>query len=247
MSSLLWSSHLVAHRGESADFPENTVVAMQSALQAGANYLECDIQLSRDGQAMVIHDSRMGRTTTINQGRVWDYSAQQLQRTSAGYADRFADKFADITIPTLNELVELLQQWPLAHIFVELKRASLSQFGVSSMLNAVLPCLTPIAGRYTLISYDFDALRHVKEEFQLSLGWVSDTIDSEVIARAKQLMPEYLITDAEGLDAKYVSANHQWRWMLFEVNQPTSALSWLDAGVEFIETNRVKNYLSPPP
>ena len=239
-----WPAHVVAHRGESADFPENTLLAMQSALQNGANYLECDIQLSQDAQAMVIHDSRMGRTTACRQGRVWDYSSQMLRNMSAGYEERFAKKFSDENIPTLQALVDLLRQWPQAHVFVELKRASLAHFGHSVMLDAVMPSLAGIDGRYTIISYDFDVLQHVKSEYRQAVGWVSDNVDDEVIARADQLAPEFLITDADSIDKKYLTNKAGWRWMLFEVNEPAAAQAWLAAGVDFIETNRVANYFS---
>jgi len=238
-----WSAHLVAHRGESADYPENTLLAMRSALQAGGNFLECDIQLSRDRQAMVIHDSRMGRTTTNQQGRVWDYTAQQLQEIGAGYPERFSEKFSDQRIPRLSALVDLLVAWPQAHIFVELKRASLSQFGSEAMFDAVLPALQAIQGRYTLISYDYEALYQLKTHYQQAIGWVSDTIDSAVMTQANQLQPNFLITDADTLKREFIEQKANWRWMLFEVNDPEVAQQWLAAGVEFIETNRVKNYL----
>lgn len=238
-----WSSHLVAHRGESADFPENTLLAMSSALKAGVCFLECDIQMSRDGEAMVIHDSRMGRTTAHKQGRVWDFDAHQLQAMAAGYDERFSGKFQGENIPSLRQLVALLQDWPKAHVFVELKRASLSHFGIDAMLDAVMPCLQSIAGRYSLISYNDEALQIAKQQYQQAIGWVSDVIDDSVLEKARQLAPDFLITDADSLDKKLVVANSNWRWMLFEVNDPNIAKDWIAAGVEFIETNRVKNYI----
>jgi len=239
----LWSRHLVAHRGESADYPENTLSAMQAALAAGVKFLECDIQLSRDGQAMVVHDSRMGRTTSVKEGRVWDYSAAQLKTISAGYTERFNNKFLNECVPGLDALVDLVKQWPDAHIFVELKRASLEHFGYKSMFDAVLPVLEEIAGRYSLISYNDDALMQLRTQYQQPIGWVSDRVDDKVIARARQLQCDFLITDADTFQRDFLKIKPTWRWMLFEVNQPEVAQSWLSAGVDYIETNRVKNYL----
>jgi len=245
MSSIpSWQPHLVAHRGESADYPENTLLAMLAALQSGARFLECDIQLSRNGEAMVIHDSRMGRTTSQKQGRVWDFDTHQLQDISAGYEERFSEKFRDEKIASLRQFVTLLQDWPEAHVFVELKRASLAHFGIGVMLDAVLPCLQAIAGRYTLISYNDEALQQCKLEYQQAVGWVSDVVDEVVLNRARVLEPDYLITDADTINKDLIAANRAWRWMLFEVNDPRVAQDWIEAGVDFIETNRVKNFIT---
>ena len=53
---------LVAHRGDAARFPENTVPALRGALDAGARWLECDVQLSRDRVPMLLHDGDLART-----------------------------------------------------------------------------------------------------------------------------------------------------------------------------------------
>ncbi|MFM2287572.1 MAG: hypothetical protein RL684_715, partial [Pseudomonadota bacterium] len=57
--------HLVAHRGNAAECPENTLPAFQSALQLGVRFLELDVQLSRDGVPIVIHDHLLARTTGL--------------------------------------------------------------------------------------------------------------------------------------------------------------------------------------
>ncbi|MGH7485226.1 MAG: glycerophosphodiester phosphodiesterase family protein, partial [bacterium] len=53
--------HLVAHRGNARDFPENTIPALMSAVELGVRFLELDIQLSIDGVPMVIHDHELLR------------------------------------------------------------------------------------------------------------------------------------------------------------------------------------------
>ena len=74
---------LIAHRGESADYPENTLLAMEQAFVLGSRWVECDIQLSRDAQPMLIHDHLLDRTTDAT-GCVWDRTATELARISAG-------------------------------------------------------------------------------------------------------------------------------------------------------------------
>ena len=75
---------LVAHRGDSIAYPENTMEAFVSAHQKGADVLECDVYLSSDGVVMIIHDSTVTRTTEAT-GRVGSYTFQELRQLDAGY------------------------------------------------------------------------------------------------------------------------------------------------------------------
>jgi glycerophosphoryl diester phosphodiesterase len=73
-----------AHRGGSALAPENTIVAFDRGLALGADGLELDVHLSRDGIVVVHHDSGLERTTNLR-GRLADYTADELVRADAGY------------------------------------------------------------------------------------------------------------------------------------------------------------------
>ncbi|MDE3156336.1 MAG: glycerophosphodiester phosphodiesterase [Acidobacteriota bacterium] len=74
-----------AHRGGSALAPENTIPAFDRGLALGADGLELDVHLSRDGLAVVHHDPRLGRTTDAT-GRVAERTAAELATVDAGYA-----------------------------------------------------------------------------------------------------------------------------------------------------------------
>ena len=63
--------HLVAHRGNAREYPENTLPALQSALDLGARFLEIDVHMSADGVPVVIHDADLVRTTGV-EGFVYD-------------------------------------------------------------------------------------------------------------------------------------------------------------------------------
>ena len=62
-----------AHRGFSGKYPENTMLAFQKAYEAGADGIELDVQLTKDGQVVVIHDEKVDRTTN-GTGLVRDYT-----------------------------------------------------------------------------------------------------------------------------------------------------------------------------
>lgn len=114
---------LIAHRGFSSVAPENTLAAFESALDAGAEVLECDVQMSRDGAAIVMHDPRVDRTTD-GCGAVRDLRWNEIRDLDAGYPGRFGAAFAGQRVPRLDELFDLARG--RAAVFVEIKPEALA-------------------------------------------------------------------------------------------------------------------------
>ena len=106
---------IVAHRGDSANFPENTRVAFDAALKAGVDGIELDVRLSRDGVPLICHDdtlARMGGTTRSLRVQ----SAVQIQAVDVGRWKHA--RFANQHVPTL---AETLTQCRRTTLFIELK------------------------------------------------------------------------------------------------------------------------------
>ncbi|RKP55605.1 glycerophosphodiester phosphodiesterase [Cohnella endophytica] len=96
----------VAHRGFSGRAPENTLASFRLALdQPGVTGIELDVHLSKDDIPVVIHDSTLKRTTN-GDGRVRDFSAEQLSRMDAG--SWFDQSFAGEGVPALDQVLELV-------------------------------------------------------------------------------------------------------------------------------------------
>jgi glycerophosphoryl diester phosphodiesterase len=114
---------LVAHRGNSAHAPENTIEALRQGLAAGADALEFDVRLSRDGHAVLMHDPTLDRTTD-GCGAVAGLTLAQLHRLDAGFrftpdnGATFPWRGRGIAIPTLDEV---LGAFPSTPIIVEIK------------------------------------------------------------------------------------------------------------------------------
>jgi glycerophosphoryl diester phosphodiesterase len=73
---------VMAHRGYSGKYPENTMLAFEEAAKTGADGIELDVQLTKDGQVVVIHDERIDRTTD-GSGWVKDYTYEELKKFNA--------------------------------------------------------------------------------------------------------------------------------------------------------------------
>lgn len=109
---------VVAHRGASADAPQNTLAAFAAAADAGAGMIEIDVHLSADGVPVVIHDGTVDATTD-GSGEVRGLTVAQLQALDAG--SWFAPEFAGQRIPTLAEVLDLVAARPGLDVLCEYK------------------------------------------------------------------------------------------------------------------------------
>lgn len=97
---------IFAHRGVSINYPENTMAAFQAASKLPIAGIELDVHLTADKEVVVIHDETINRTSN-GSGYVKDFTLQQLRTFDFG--SWFSPEFGDETIPTLGEVLELLQ------------------------------------------------------------------------------------------------------------------------------------------
>ena len=96
-----------AHRGYSGKYPENTMEAFRGAFAAGADGIELDVQLSKDGQLVIIHDETLDRTTT-GKGYVKDYTLSELKQLDAS-----GKLFSGLQLPSFEEYCEWVKNTPL--------------------------------------------------------------------------------------------------------------------------------------
>lgn len=94
---------VTAHRGASWYYPENTMAAFEGAKEQGADWIELDVQQTRDGQLIVLHDKNLKRTAGVNQ-YVWDTDYREMETMDVGSS--FGTEFAGERIPLLTEVME---------------------------------------------------------------------------------------------------------------------------------------------
>ena len=92
---------VIAHRGHSIAVPENTMAAYQRAVELGTDMIEADVNITRDGQLVMIHDWTLDRTTS-GSGPVHDATLEEIGRLDAG---SWFDGHADLRVPTTEELI----------------------------------------------------------------------------------------------------------------------------------------------
>jgi glycerophosphoryl diester phosphodiesterase len=97
---------VVAHRGQRATRPEQTIEAYRVAIELGCEAIECDVQRTRDGRLVMLHDLTLDRTTN-GHGRIADQTWDDVRGLDAG--PWFDPAFADVRLPTLEEAIDLAE------------------------------------------------------------------------------------------------------------------------------------------
>lgn len=102
-----YTSGVTAHRGASKDYPENTMAAFLGAFEQGADWIELDVQMSRDKQVFVMHDMNFRRTTGVN-AYAYELDYEEIAELDAG--SFFHPDFAGERIPLLSDVIDLAKE-----------------------------------------------------------------------------------------------------------------------------------------
>lgn len=155
--ALFQNPTVMAHRGLSADAPENTLYAFSDAISVGADFIELDVQQTRDGVLVVMHDSNLKRTTGVNKN-IWDVDYADIQNLDAG--SWFDPAYANARIPTLEETLQFVDK--RAKLNIEIKP---TKHGSDTLEQDVAELITRY--QYTdacyVTSFSYGSLKKVKE------------------------------------------------------------------------------------
>ena len=155
--ALFQNPTVMAHRGLSADAPENTLYAFSDAILVGADFIELDVQQTRDGVLVVMHDSNLKRTTGVNKD-IWDVDSADIQNLDAG--SWFDPAYANARIPTLEETLQFVDK--RAKLNIEIKP---TKHGSDTLEQDVAELITRY--QYTdacyVTSFSYGSLKKVKE------------------------------------------------------------------------------------
>ncbi|MGL4831376.1 MAG: glycerophosphodiester phosphodiesterase [Propionibacteriaceae bacterium] len=223
MTTAVWG-----HRGASGYAPENTVAAFELAAAMGADGVELDVQLSADGQVVVIHDETLDRTTNAH-GPVQDFTAAQLAATDTGRG---------AGVPLLDEVFALLKPTRLL-INVELKNSVELYPGMEQLVVDLIDAYD-MQERVVVLSFNHYSLATVRELAPLPLGVLSTDLMYEPWQYAKTvgaaaLHPHWKLLRLSGYVEQAHAAGlrvHPWT-----VNEPDD-IAWVVAqGVDALITN----------
>ena len=155
---------IYGHRGSKGICPENTLLSFKTAIKQGADGIELDVHLSKDGIPMVIHDETLERTTN-GTGLVKDLTASQLQALDAGNGEK---------IPTINDVMYLLKEMP-AELNIELKTTHFLYEGIEEKILSVVKSFGA-EDKVVYSSFHLPTLLRLKTiESNAKIAWLLDT------------------------------------------------------------------------
>ncbi|WP_310831682.1 glycerophosphodiester phosphodiesterase [Paenibacillus pedocola] len=224
-----------AHRGASAVCPENTMAAFRKSLELGATGIETDVQMSSDGGLVLIHDESLNRTAGA-EGYVKDRTLSQLLELDAG--SWFGPEFKDERLPTLEELLDLLQERDTL-LNIELKNGYFMYPGMEEKVIAAVRDYG-MSERVVLSSFNHYSLAYCKSlapEIRTGIlygeglyrPWdYAATLQADALhAYHYAVLPEF-VAEASENNVVY----HPWT-----VNDPGRMKELIDAGVAGIITD----------
>jgi len=234
---------LAAHRGGSLLWPENSLLAFRNALALGADFIEFDVHLSRDGEVMVIHDATLYRTTT-GAGLVRDNSVAELK------AFRLKDRSGTVTtetVPTLDEVVEVAaraKRRMLLEIKVDAGKARYP--GIEEKVLAILDRHAMTAST-VVMSFEAPTWRRVRElrpevatcalysARTLARTSLSAELDTLRAAGVRFIGVEHTVVDAAAVKQAQEAGIGLGAWT---VNNPADMQRMIGAGVTILITDQ---------
>lgn len=236
----------IAHRGASGEAPENTLTAMRRAIGHGADLVEVDVQRTRDGALVLLHDTTLERTTDAARvfprrapWRVGDFTYDELSRLDAGSWKGAA--FLGERIPLLEDLLRLLSRTGTG-LLLELKAPErypgiVRDVVVTLREQALAPAACP-RGPVLLESFSFAAMKEAKvlaPELPVGLLGAPPVANLPVLASwADMVNPPHRLVDEQ-----YVDLVHRlgMRTLLWTVNRPPAMRRALALGADGVITN----------
>jgi glycerophosphoryl diester phosphodiesterase len=226
---------MVARRGNARDFPENTLLALRSAIALGARFIEIDVHVSCDGLPVVAYDRQLASVADLE-----ELTGAQLTALGAGQPERFGDRFKDSHIASLSTVLGLLEGRPEITAFIILGQASVRHFGREHVITQVSRTLKPVRSRCVLGSLDLATLHTARNMTGYPIAWVLPAYDDHTRMKYEALHPDYLFCNRDYLTGGNTLWRGPWRWVIYEVDALEQALDVARRGAHFIVTKNVR-------
>lgn len=238
----------VAHRGASAYTPENTLAAVREGIAMGSDLIEVDVQRSKDGVLVLMHDTNLARTTDVEQvfpdrapWRVADFTYEEMLQLDAGSWK--VPEFAGEKIPTLTETIRTIRP-SRAGLLLEIKAPALYP-GIEADIARAMRTepgyveSAVAADRLVVQSFDFGSMATFTEiEPTITVGLLGTPPAAELPALATwadQVNPNH-----RSVDAAYVQAVQDtgMECLVWTVDAVVDMNRVIDMGVDGVITNR---------
>jgi len=237
---------LVAHRGYSGRYPENTLLAYQAAYQHGARYMELDLQLTCDQVPVLHHDVSMKRMAGIDVD-IRDTKAKHFKAMHASYKERFGDEFIDNEFTTFRKFCKWLAAYPDVTVFVEIKQESIDRFDIPVFVDEVHKRIlkSSVESQCIIISFNKEVIEYSRKISPMLTGWVLPRWNDEIKLELEELRPEFVFCDKLLLPTNDEDIwQGPWQWAVYNLDDVPAAIQMANRQIPFLETNQIGSLMS---
>lgn len=246
MTSTDQAPTLIAHRGYSGRYPENTLIAYQAAYDCGARFVEIDLQLTADLIPFLHHDLSIKRIANVD-AVICDISGTQLEKHAASYSQRFGDEFSNNTFTSFKVFCEWLKKLADVTAFIEIKQESIDRFDLSTVMKSTYEQIlqSNTQSQCCIISFNHEVIEHAQKNSAMKTGWVLPTWNSDSLKRLTILKPDFVFCDIDLLPEKNKDIwRGNWDWAVYNLDTVDSATAIANRGILFLETNEIGTLMS---
>ncbi len=233
---------LIAHRGNSGPYPENTSLAIEKAIELGVDLVEVDVSLSRDGVPVLVHGPGLSRNTD-GHGHVRDFTATELKRLDAGSWK--GTGFAGERILSLAEALDQARHRVPVNLDLKTSEATLPALRVVQDLGmrqgVIITGCTPacVAALQAAEPRLYVLLNMDKMLVNLAYAGRIDELQQHYLAQARKIDPDGLNLDHRLVNEQFVEAAHAaglsiWTWT---VDHLPRLEELIQIGVDSVSTN----------
>jgi glycerophosphoryl diester phosphodiesterase len=239
-------AHIIAHRGASADAPENTLAAFKLGYAQGADGVELDIHLTKDGRVVAIHDDDTLRVGGVDR-KVADQTLAEVRSLNVGKFGHWKGKGMVERVPTLDEALALVP--PGKKLYIEIKCGN----EILATLADALHATTTVTPQQTvIITFHHDVAQAAKRKFpNREVYWLVEHGKDERTGQHPHL--DELIAKANAARADGLNLEHDFpldqravgkihgaglKCVVWTLDDPAKARRLISAGVDAITTNR---------
>ena len=230
LSHLAADTEITAHRGGAWKAPENTISALQYTIDSGADYAEIDVQETKDGELILLHDDSLKRTAGVKKN-VWDMTLKQVEQLDAGAS--FHKKFRGEKIPEFTEALKFCKG--RLDLNIEIKYNGKNKGIVNKVVRAIKE--NHFEDHCVVTSMNYQFLKQIKKTapeirtgyiMTMTYGGVQGMEAADFFSVKHTYVDEKFVTQAHALGKEV----HVWT-----VNYKGDAKRMLDMGVDNIITD----------
>lgn len=209
-----------AHRGDSSNYPENTMLSFEKAIEIGANGIELDVHKTKDNKLVIIHDEDIERTFK-GHGKVCNFTLKELK----DFKNRktiFSENMKCI-IPTLEEVMDLIKDKEGIVLNIELKTDIINYDKIEEDVIKIIEEYS-MENRIILSSFNYESIRKCKEiNPNIKTGMLYHYKLSDPVNKAKKINADAIHPNSELVTKELIEESHKNNIKVnsYTINSPT--------------------------